>query len=136
MNAPIKKSENKGLGRIGEARVDLVPPLSDCNPGIIPSEYNCIVAVAKAPETIGRQGLIIAPDSTRETEELAYQIGRLVAASPIAFNYDKWPQGSSPPQVGQVVWYARYAGSTPFEGLDGRQYRIIKDKDIGAIVPE
>lgn len=120
--------------RIGQDRLDLVPALADCDYWLEPTEYNVIVAPAEAPKTVGKAGLIIAPDDTRENADLAIQIGRLVAASPVAFNYERWPKGTNPPQVGQVVWYARYAG-TQYEGPDGRTYRMIKDKDIGAVVP-
>lgn len=120
--------------RIGQDRLDLVPDLAACDYWLEPTEYNVIVAPAEAPVTVGKMGLIIAADDTRENADLAIQIGRLVAASPVAFNYERWPKGTKPPQVGQVVWYARYAG-TQYEGPDGRTYRMIKDKDIGAVVP-
>lgn len=125
----------ESMVRLGEARLDLVPDLEACNPGLDPTEYNVVIAPAVAAQTIGRAGLILAPDDTRENEKLAMQVGRLVKASPVAFNYEKWPTGSKPPKAGDIVWYARYAGF-PFEGADGKEYRIIKDKDIGAVIPE
>lgn len=131
----VENQKTTNLGRIGDARLDLVPALALCDPGMEPTEYNVIVAPAEAAKTIGTKGLLIAPDQTRENTSLAMQVGRIVAASPIAFNYDKWPAGSTPPKVGQIIWYARYAGGV-FEGRDGREYRIVKDKDIGAIIPE
>jgi hypothetical protein len=63
------------------------------------------------------------------------QVGRIVAQSPLAYSYEKWPDPSQKPQVGQVVWFARYAGKE-FEGADGKMYRILKDKDIGAVIEE
>lgn len=121
------------LGKIGEARLELVPQLSECNPGLRPVEFNVIIAAARAAQTVGKLGLLVAPDETRETTGLAMQVGRVVAISPIAFNYDEWPDQALKPKPGDLVWYARYAGGL-FEGLDGNEYRIIKDKDIGAVI--
>lgn len=123
----------ENLGKIGDINLDLVPQLEACDPGISPTEYNVVIAPAGAAKTIGRAGLILAPDETKENAALAMQVGRVIDCSPIAFNYDTWPQGSRKPQVGDVVWFARYAGAT-FEGIDGETYRIVKDKDIGAVI--
>ena len=130
-----KKPDTPSLGKIGDARLDLVPQLADCNPGIRPTEYNVVVAPAIAAKTVGKLGVLIAPDEVQETASMAMQVGRIVAMSPIAFDYSKWPEENGPPQVGQMVWFARYAGAI-FEGMDGKEYRILKDKDIGAIIDE
>lgn len=129
--ARAKPIEN--LGKIGDINLDLVPQLEACDPGIEPTEYNVVIAPAGAAKTVGKLAIIIAPDATRETSALAMQVGRIIGVSPIAFNYDTWPQGSRKPQVGDVVWFARYAGAL-FEGVDGEEYRIVKDKDIGAVI--
>jgi chaperonin GroES len=133
MNESSKKIGS--LGRIGDARLDLVPEVADCNPGIKPVEYNVVIAPARAPDKVGAQGLIIAPDEFKDNSALAMQVGRIVRASPLAFTYDNWPEGSQAPRVGDVVWFARYAGKE-FEGADGQTYRILKDKDIGAVIEE
>ena len=125
--------KEKSLGKIGDARLDLVPRLQDCNPGLQPTEYNVVVATAKAEAKIGS---ILIPDEAKDAMEMGMQVARIVVASPIAFNYDKW-EGceDQKPQQGDLVWIARYAGAL-FDGLDGKQYRIIKDKDVGALIPE
>jgi co-chaperonin GroES (HSP10) len=129
------KSKIPNFGKIGDAHLDRIPALADCRPGLQPVEYNVILALAKAPEKVGNLGLIIAPDDTRETAGLAMQVGRIIAMSPLAFGYEAWPPGSRRPRIGDAVWFARYAGGL-FEGLDGAEYRIVKDKDIGAIIVE
>jgi co-chaperonin GroES (HSP10) len=116
------------LGKIGDARLDLVPEVDGLNPGLEPLEYNVIIAPVVMPEKVGS---VFISDVTRENMELAMQVGRVVAVSPLAFNYDKWPSQHLIPKRGDIVWFARYAGGE-FEGRDGRNYRIIKDKDIGA----
>jgi len=131
------RSDVQNLGRLGDAHLDHVPALETANPGIKPVEYNVVIAPAKAPEKIGKQGLIIAPDEFKENQGLAMQVGRIVRMSPLAFSYEKddlWPEGTKP-KLGDIVWFARYAGKD-FEGMDGETYRILKDKDIGAVIEQ
>jgi chaperonin GroES len=138
MQSTSKKPEIQNLGKIGEARLDLVPKLDDCHPGIRPVEYNVIVAPVPSTEEGGegaKIGSIFIPDEAKETLDLAMQVGRIIDQSPLAYSYDKWPDTSLQPQIGQVVWFARYAGKE-FEGADGKMYRILKDKDIGAVIEE
>jgi len=130
---PSSKVTN--LGKIGEAHLDLIPQVEDCNPGIEPTEYNVLIAPARAAKTIGKLGILIAADEIRDTNEMAMQVGRIVAASPLAFNYDSgWPDPSQKPKVGDLVWYARYAGALIEEAFDGQMYRMVKDKDVSAIL--
>src|SRR6185503_7468 len=63
------------------------------------------------------------------------QVGRIIDQSPLAYDYAVWPDPALKPPVGNLVWFARYAGAV-FEGVDGREYRILKDKDIGAVIEE
>ena len=121
-------------GRIGDAHLALVPEVGECYPGISPVEYNVILAPAKAPDKLGAKGLILASDVTKDAMGLAAQVGRIIAASPLAFNYETWPADQPPPKIGDLVWFARYAGGL-VEGIDGEEYRMIKDKDIGAVIP-
>lgn len=125
------------LGKIGEARLDLIPDLSECHPGMKPTEYNVIIAAARAGATMGALGIIHRTDADRETEEMAMQVGRIVAMSPLAFNYDQWLDAEdSRPKVGDIVWFARYAGALIEAAFDGRQYRMVKDRDVAAIIIE
>jgi co-chaperonin GroES (HSP10) len=114
---------------IGDVALPLIPALEDCDPGLKPVEYNVLVAPAREPE---KKGGLILPDEVKERMALAYQVGRVVAASPLAFNFDRWPDEAEMPKRGDIVWYARYAGTLVI-GRDGKTYRLIKDKDIGAI---
>lgn len=123
------------LGKIGEARIDLIPQLDECNPGLRPTEYNVIVAPARASKTLG-SGALHAPDEYIETAEMAMQVGRIVSMSPLAFNYDNsWPEGTKP-KIGDIVWYARYAGALIECAFDGQMYRMVKDKDVAAIIDQ
>lgn len=120
------------LGKIGDARLDLVPSLAECLPGLRPIEYNVVIAPAIAPKMIGS---IVLPDESRESKGMAMQVGRVIAVSPTAFNYDNWPSEALKPKPGDIVWFARYAGGI-FDGRDGREYRMVKDKDIGAVIED
>ena len=124
------------LGKIGEARLDLIPEASECRPGLRPTEYNVIVAPARVSKTLGASGALHAPDEYVESMEMAMQVGRVVSVSPMAFNYDEWPKdrAQEKPKPGDIVWYARYAGALIEAAFDGETYRIIKDKDIAAVI--
>lgn len=135
--SPSEISQEQGAvpssGRLASVDLSLIPTLAVCSPGFAPTEYNVLIAPPdKAEKTEG--GLFLA-DETKDADFMAAQLGRLVAASPIAFNYDDDPawRADQQPQLGDIVWFARYAGTT-LEGLDGRTYRIVKDRDIGGIV--
>lgn len=108
-----------------------IPSLSECNPGIRPSEFNVLVL----PEVIeDKVGNIFIPDSAKDAKEASGQRGRLVAISPVAFDYASFPEGSKP-VVGDVVLFAKFAG-TLVTGLDGRDFRLMKDRDIMAVEAE
>lgn len=131
---PVAQGGTFNAGKIGEARLDLIPSLDDCKPGLHPTEYNVLIATAAVAETMGVKGLIRRSDQDMETEQLAMQIGRIVAMSPLAFGYERWPEGAEPPKVGDIVWFARYAGGLIEAAFDGRSYRLVKDKDIAAVI--
>ena len=107
-----------------------IPLLSECKPGFYPVEYNVVIA-PEVMETTTKSGLII-PATAKEKEDAAQVWGLLVSTSPLAFNYDKWPEDSRPPKPGDTVLYAKYGG-TLVTGDDGREYRVLKDKDCIAI---
>ena len=99
-----------------------------------PTEYNVIVAPARVAKTLGATGVLHAPDEYVETAEMAMQVGRIVAMSPLAFNYDQWTESEGKPKVGDIVWFARYAGALIEAAFDGQMYRMVKDKDIAAVI--
>lgn len=108
-----------------------LPDLSDCKPGFDPVEYKVIVAPAEVAKA--SPGGILFVDETKDMDGLAEVWGRLVAASPLAFNFDVWPEDAPPrPKPGDTVLYGKYAG-TMIKGDDGRDYRLMHDKDICAV---
>ena len=99
--------------------------------GLTPCEYNVIVKQKQVEEK--STGGIILTDDMQEREKFDETRGTLIAMSPKAFDESIWPEGVEKPEVGSEVVWSRYAGMFT-EGTDGEEYRIIKDKDIVAIV--
>ncbi len=98
--------------------------------GIKPVEFNVLVL----PDPVAtKQGGLLLPDEVVEQRRHAQTRGVIVAVSPNAFNVDVWPVGVEPPGPGAKVAYGRYAG-TLIDGIDGVEYRVVKDKDIVAVI--
>lgn len=95
--------------------------------GLIPQEFNCVVALDKIEEKTA--GGIILPPSKQDMDKVTNQEGTLVAVAERA-GAEIW--GEIRPQVGDRVLFSRYAGAIHERG--GREYRILKDKDIIAVV--
>lgn len=103
--------------------------------GINPTEYKILI-LPKAVEEKTTGGIII-PDQTKDRDQFAQMEGVLIAASPLAFTYAQpreWTEGNGqPPEPGDRVLFAKYAGSV-VKGRDGKDYRLVNDKDVAAIL--
>lgn len=99
--------------------------------GINPTEYNVLVR-PKDVEARTKGGIILA-DETVEKEQFGRMEGTLVAVSPLAFNYDEFPAGTAPPQVGDHVLFSKY-NATEITGQDGAKYWLMKDRSIIAVM--
>ena len=98
--------------------------------GLIPMEFNVVVELDPIEEkTLGG---IILPSQKVDRDKLEAEEGTLVAVSPHAFTYAEWPEGARMPQVGDRVLIARFAGV--LRERDGKSLKIVKDKDIIAVV--
>lgn len=104
--------------------------------GIQPTEYKVLIDPTPVETKIGS---IILPETTVDSEKYAQIKGRVVAVSPLAFTYasgDEWKAAkASPPKPGDIVLHAKYAGVRT-KGKDGREYLIINDKDITALIED
>ena len=114
------------------------PRPTECDPGIRPLEYKVLVLMP----TIERQtkaGIHVA-DTTADAHELSETAGMIVYVSPMAFKFADWPRDADGsylypdliPKFGDVVRIKQYAGHE-WKGRDGRNYRIIDDRDIHGI---
>lgn len=99
--------------------------------GITPIEYNVVVR-PDVVEAKTKGGLYLS-DEVVERDQSGMTRGTLVAVSPMAFTFDDWPDGMAKPEVGQRVAFVRYAG-TLVPGADGEDYRVMKDKDVLAVL--
>ena len=98
--------------------------------GINPVEYKVLIEPKKVDEKT--KGGIIIPDESKDREQFAQMEGALVACSPLAFTYDDW-KNANPPKPGDRVLFAKFAGAK-VTGKDGKEYRIVNDKDIAAVL--
>ena len=102
--------------------------------GLQPVEYKILIKPEKVEETdpvlkrAAAAGLVLAHEAS-ERERMAQIKGVLVAAGGNAFQDWQEPR----PKVGDVVYYAKYAGIN-VPGADGFEYRLANDKDVSAIV--
>lgn len=100
---------------------------------IRPSEFKILVEPKAVEEKIGS---ILLPDSTKEHDKYATTEGRIIAIAPGAFSFlreEEW--AGQKPAVGDLVIFAKYAGLRK-TGRDGKDYLILNDKDICAIIEE
>ncbi len=104
---------------------------STANPsGIRPVEFKLVV-LPKQVEEVTKGGIIVPPTKV-DTDKYATQEATIVAIADKAFSEaDIW--GSNPPKVGDVVLFAKYAGLLR-KGADGKDYRVLNDKDVCAVL--
>lgn len=98
--------------------------------GLRPMEYNVVIRMDPTEEKTA--GGIILPSAKKDRDELATDEGTLIALSPLAFTYADWPEGEKQPSTGDRVLFAQYAGRIWERG--GVKYRLIKDKDVVAVI--
>lgn len=101
--------------------------------GIRCVEYNVLVKQDAVDEKT-KGGVFLTAD-VQERNKHSQTRGVLVGKSPMAFSFDEWPDGEPKPEIGQTVIFARHAG-TFVDGKDGEEYRVIKDKDVVAVIDD
>ena len=121
----MSQNSKNDYGHIDAVQLSQVPLLEDCYVTLKPQEFKVIIAPAVPPK-VSKGGLILT-DSTQEQTGDRYQIGRLVAKSPLAFSDISSDEDA--PQIGEIVRYARYAGGEHID-IDERTYRIMDDKSV------
>lgn len=99
---------------------------TDYRPGFRPLEYYLVIAPDEVAEKIGS---LFIP--SKEEDKAAVQRGTVVAVSPLAFNFADGENHGA--HVGETVLYDRYAGTLQ-KGADGRDYRLVRDKHVIAVV--
>lgn len=98
--------------------------------GLTPVGYFVLIEQDAVEEKTA--GGIYLPTQKQDADKLQAQEGVLVAVSPMAFTHVDWPDGVTPPQVGQRVLFKRFNGHT--HEIGGRTWRLLNDMDIIAVV--
>lgn len=107
--------------------------------GIRATEFKVVILPDKEDKFIemkGPDGKIVKfekPDTVVDQKQAAAVVGTIVDVSPLAFRYEVWPEGATPPQVGDRVLFAKYCGMK-HTGKDGLDYLVMNDKDIAAVI--
>lgn len=99
--------------------------------GINVIEYNVLLR-QDGTETKTKGGIILS-DDVLERKKHQETRGTIVAVSPMAFQFDDWPDGVEKPKPGDRVAFAMHAG-TFIKGEDGEEYRVVKDRDVVAVI--
>lgn len=101
--------------------------------GILPLFERVLILPDQAAKEVG--GVYI-PDDARDRQTMASESGVIIASGPAAFttSADRMLRWDHPwkPRPGTRVAFERYAGAI-YMGNDGLMYRIMEDKNIGAI---
>lgn len=82
------------------------------------------------------EGGVHIPNDVKERMQLSAVSGVIVALGDDSFTWsaDRMrPFGGYKPQVGDHVYFERYAGAE-MTGDDGIEYRLVDDKSIGAVL--
>jgi chaperonin GroES len=99
--------------------------------GIRPTEFKVLIRQDTMKDKT--EGGVWLPEPAIDDQQRAMMKGVIISMSPAAFSYHLWNEGARLPQVGDRVVYARYSGSD-IVGKDKIKYRLINDKDIGAVI--
>lgn len=98
---------------------------------IQPIEYNVLIRQEKAAEKTA--GGLYKPESVAERDKHGETRGEIVSVSPMAFAFDDWPAGADKPKAGDRIVFAKHAGTFVTDD-DGAEYRMIKDRDVLAVL--
>ena len=93
-------------------------------PGIKPVEYRVLIDLDEVEQKT--KGGIYLPDASKERQQMATVRGTVIACGAMAF--EDW-QEDDRLVPGARVLLKKYAGEVA-EGLDGREYRLVNDKEI------
>lgn len=89
-----------------------------------------VLVKVESPEEVTKGGIVIV-NQTREAEKRGAEIGELIDVGPTAWKAEGL--GGTPwAEVGEKVWFAKYAGKWVKDG--DNEYLIMLDTDIVAKV--
>lgn len=97
-----------------------------------PLLYRCIVELEPINKFAEGSSLIEKPTALMDREEQSRCRGRLVAKGPYAFS--NHPNGQ--PGIGDYILFCQFAGDFVKDSATGKDYRVIDDLEVKAIIPQ
>jgi co-chaperonin GroES (HSP10) len=98
---------------------------------LTPLLYRLIVELEPISEFQEGSTILTKPVNVVRREELSRCRGRIVAKGPYAFG--NHPNGQ--PEVGDFILFAQFAGDFVKDSATGKDYRVIDDLEVKAIIP-
>lgn len=95
---------------------------------IKPLLYRVIVELEPIDE---KEGALYKAPALVDREEQSRCRGTVIAKGPYAF--EKHPNGQ--PEVGDFILFAQFAGDFVKDAATGKDYRVIDDLDVKAVIP-
>lgn len=102
--------------------------------GISPTGYRVLVYIPEKDEKT--KGGIFLPQDVKRQEEIASHVGYVLQLGPLSYkDSSKFPDGQPWCRPGDYVVMAAYAGIRMRVPGDSREFRIINDDNVCAVVP-
>jgi co-chaperonin GroES (HSP10) len=99
---------------------------------ITPLLYRIVVELEPISKFAEGSTLLEKPMSLIDREEQSRCRGRLVAKGPYAF--ERHPNGQ--PEIGDLILFCQFAGDFVKDAATGKDYRIIDDLEVKAVIPQ
>jgi co-chaperonin GroES (HSP10) len=97
-----------------------------------PLLYRLIVELDPIDKFAEGSSVITKPMGLIDREEQSRCRGRIVAKGPYAFS--NHPEGQ--PLIGDFILFAQFAGDFVKDNATGKDYRVIDDLEVKAIIPQ
>lgn len=101
-------------------------------PSIVPTGWVLLIRCDTIDKTT-KSGLVIIPDSVRDLTNAAAETGIVCAIGPLA-----WKRHNGEPwcNVGDRIFFGKYAGYVAKDPKTDVTYRLITDEDVMGVIPE
>lgn len=99
-----------------------LPPVN--HSGLKPLGVAVLLAPYEVKETT--RGGILIPELTRKTQSMAEQRATVIEVGPAAWGDEEAPRAVP----GDKVLFSKFAGYVAIGTLDGKEYRLVNDRDI------
>lgn len=103
---------------------------------IMPTGYRVLVAPDEV-EKVSKGGIVVVTDQEEKRHQAGQMFGTIVKVGPTAWSESKDIRGTPQPwaEVGHRIMYSKYAGKTIYDAELDKNFILINDEDVLAIVP-